>query len=242
MSNPSVQLVNHFYSRTTIEGSTPNLGMPQQTTTSMYGQGYTHIAPSFTNPNPGSAPYTSGYNGRAYPNSNGNYQALYTTIAYTEPILLLGSSLGFLPNHAYQTLLRFNAYDQSDASGFGYKTPPQFLFRPQPVDMTPARATGKPGADPNNLTNQLATILQESFDLEPKGRGRVYPKSYPDYYGQLPYARVYRVPEFTKFTGEDDKTILEHVDQFILQCGEASANDTIKLRMFPLSLSRTTFT
>jgi hypothetical protein len=29
MSNPSVQLMNHFHSRTTIEGSTPTFGMPQ---------------------------------------------------------------------------------------------------------------------------------------------------------------------------------------------------------------------
>jgi hypothetical protein len=50
------------------------------------------------------------------------------------------------------------------------------------------------------------------------------------------------VPEFSKFSGEDDKTTLEHVGQFILQCGEASANDAIKLRMFLLSLSGTTFT
>jgi hypothetical protein len=32
------------------------------------------------------------------------------------------------------------------------------------------------------------------------------------------------------------------VDQFILQCGEASANDALKLQMFLLSLSSTTFT
>jgi hypothetical protein len=50
--NPSAQPMNHFHSRTTIEGSTPNLGMPQQATDSMYGQGYTHTAPRFTMPNP----------------------------------------------------------------------------------------------------------------------------------------------------------------------------------------------
>jgi hypothetical protein len=33
----------------------------------------------------------------------------------------------------------------------------------------PTRAMTKPGADPNNLTNKLATILRESFDIEPKG-------------------------------------------------------------------------
>jgi hypothetical protein len=47
---------------------------------------------------------------------------------------------------------------------------------------------------------------------------------------------------FSKFSGEDGKTILEHVNQFILQCGEASTNDTLKLTMFPLLLSCTTFT
>jgi hypothetical protein len=133
-------------------------------------------------PNPGSAPYTSGYNGRAYPNPNGNYQATYITVAYTDPIPLPGSSLGFLPNHAYQNGSHFNAYGQSEAGDFGYETPPQFSFRMQPIDITPARATTESGVDPNNLTNKLATILLESFGIEPKGRGRVYQKPYPDYY------------------------------------------------------------
>jgi hypothetical protein len=43
------------------------------------------------------------------------------------------------------------------------------------------------------------------------------------------------------FSGEDGKTTLENVGQFILHCGEASANDVLKLRMFPLSLSSTAF-
>jgi hypothetical protein len=110
MLNPSAQLMNHFHSRTTIEGSTPNLGMPQQTTTSMYGQGYMHTAPSFTIPNPSLTTYTFEFNGRAYPNPSSNFQAPYTTVAYIDPILLPSSSLGFLPNPAYQTPPRFNAY------------------------------------------------------------------------------------------------------------------------------------
>jgi hypothetical protein len=70
--------------------------------------------------------------------------------------------------------------------------------------------------DHNNLINQLATILRESFGIEPKGRGHVYQKSYPDYYDQPHYLRGYRVPEFAKFSGEDGKTTLDHVGQFIL--------------------------
>jgi hypothetical protein len=163
------QSMNHFHSRTTIESSVPNLGMLQQATTSMYGQRYTHIAPSFTMPNPSSTSYTSEFNGRAYPNHSGNFQAPYTTIAYIDLIPLPGSSLGFLLNHSYQTPPHFNAYGQPEADDFSYKTPPQFLFRPQPVDMTSPQAIAEPSADPNNLTNQLTTILLESFGIEPKG-------------------------------------------------------------------------
>jgi hypothetical protein len=70
----------------------------------------------------------------------------------------------------------------------------------------------------------------------------VYQKSYPNYYNQLPYSRGYRIPEFSKFSGEDGKITLELVGEFILQCGESSANDALKLRMFSLSLPSTTFT
>jgi hypothetical protein len=35
--------------------------------------------------------------------------------------------------------------------------------------MMPARATTELCVDPNNLSNQLATILRESFGIEPKG-------------------------------------------------------------------------
>jgi hypothetical protein len=48
-------------------------------------------------------------------------------------------------------------------------------------------------------------------------------------------------PSFLSLVVRMVKTTLEHVSQFILQCGEASANDILKLRMFPLSLSGTDF-
>jgi hypothetical protein len=95
-------------------------------------------------------------------------------MAYTDSIPLPGSLMGFLPNHTYHNVMRFNAYDQPEASDFGYETPPQFPFRPQPIDMMLAQATTELCTEPNNLTSQLATILHESFDIEPKGQGCVY--------------------------------------------------------------------
>jgi hypothetical protein len=100
--------------------------MPQQTMVGMFGQWYTHTEPSFSMPNPGLASYTSKYNGQVYPNPNDNYQAPYTTVAYTDPSPLPSSLLGFLPNHAYQNTSCFNTYGQPEANGFGYETPLQF--------------------------------------------------------------------------------------------------------------------
>jgi hypothetical protein len=100
--------VNHFHSRTTIEGLAPTFEMPQQTTASMFGQGYMHIAPSFSMSNFTLAPYTLEGNGRAYAHASDNYQAPYNIVAYTDTILLPSSSLGFLPNHIYQNPPRFN--------------------------------------------------------------------------------------------------------------------------------------
>jgi hypothetical protein len=157
-------------------------------TASMFRQGYTQTALSFSMSNFSSAPYTPRGNDRTYANTNGNYQVSYSII-YTDPIPLPGSSARFLPNHAYHNVTWYNAYGQPKNNDFGYETPPQFPFRPQPIDMTPAQATVESCADPNNLTNQLATILIVSFGIEPKGQGRVYQKSYPGYYNQLPYPR-----------------------------------------------------
>jgi hypothetical protein len=101
MPNPSAQLMNHFNSRTTIVGSTPNFGMPQQTMANMFGQGYTQTTPCFSMPIFTSAPFTPEGNNRTYAHASVNNQAPYSTVAYIDPIPLPSSSLGFLPNHAY---------------------------------------------------------------------------------------------------------------------------------------------
>jgi hypothetical protein len=50
--------------------------------------------------------------------------------------------------------MEYNTYDPPEHDGFGYETPWQFPFRPQPIEMMPARATAEPCADPSNLTTQ----------------------------------------------------------------------------------------
>lgn len=99
----------------------------------------------------------------------------------------------------------------------------------------------EPHVVPETLREQLVGVFRETFDVEPKSRARTYRKPYPDFYDTVPYPRGFRVPDFIKFTRDAGRTTLEHISQFIAQCGEAGTSDALKLRLFPLSLSSTAF-
>nr|AAX96785.1 retrotransposon protein, putative, unclassified [Oryza sativa Japonica Group]ABA92547.1 retrotransposon protein, putative, unclassified [Oryza sativa Japonica Group] len=81
---------------------------------------------------------------------------------------------------------------------------------PQPQPIRP------PNPPPNqnrleNMEELIGGIIRDKFGIEARNRAKVYQKPYPDYYDNIPYPRGYRVPEFTKFSGEDSRTTWEHV-------------------------------
>ena len=49
------------------------------------------------------------------------------------------------------------------------------------------------------------------------------------------------MPDFTKFYGQDSMSTIEHISQFLIQCVDASVVDALRIRLFPLSLSRSAF-
>jgi hypothetical protein len=93
---------------------------------------------------------------------------------------------------------------------------------------------------PANVREQVARTLRE-FGLEPRGRARTYHKPYHEFVDTVPYPMGFRVPDFIKFTGEDSKTTYEHVGQFLAQASDFGITNIHKIRLFPLSLSGTTF-
>jgi hypothetical protein len=70
----------------------------------------------------------------------------------------------------------------------------------------------------------------------------MYRTPYPPTYDQLPFPHKYKVPDFTKFSGQGDVSTIEYVSRFILQCGEAVNQDALKVRLFSMSLSGSAFT
>jgi hypothetical protein len=77
--------------------------------------------------------------------------------------------------------------------------------------------------------------------VSPKHRIKTYQKPNLEYFDLMPYPRGFTVPDFVRFTGEDASTMYEHIGQFLAQVSDTGINDMHKVRLFPLSLSGTTF-
>jgi hypothetical protein len=48
--------------------------------------------------------------------------------------------------------------------------------------------------------------------------------------------------DLTKFSGQDDTSTVEYIARYLMQLGEASANEAFRIRYFPLSLTSPAFT
>ena len=65
---------------------------------------------------------------------------------------------------------------------------------------------------------------------------------YPAAYDQLSLPHKYKHTYFTKFSGQGEVSTVEHINRFIIQCGEVAQNDALKVRLFSMSLSGSAFT
>jgi hypothetical protein len=111
-------------------------------------------------------------------------------------------------------------------------------------------ATGMPIGGPGNqdvnidlLMQRMTDVLQNQFGLKPKNKGHVYTPPFPEWYRRVALPNKVKVPvDFTKFSGQDDTSIVELIARYLMQLGEASADEAFRIRYFPLSLTGPAFT
>ena len=84
--------------------------------------------------------------------------------------------------------------------------------------------------------------MKDQFGLKPKQQNLMYRISYPDAYDQLPLPHNYKLSDFSKFSGQGEVSTVEHINRFIIQCGEAAQQDALKVYLFSMSLSGSAFT
>jgi hypothetical protein len=66
----------------------------------------------------------------------------------------------------------------------------------------------------DGIRDQVTQTLRE-LGFAPRGHVKAYHKPYPEYFDMVPYPRGFRVPNFVKFTGDDNRMTYEHVGQYL---------------------------
>ena len=92
------------------------------------------------------------------------------------------------------------------------------------------------------LADKITEVMRDQFGTKPKVNSYSYRTPYPPAYDLIPLPNRYKVPDFTKFSGQDDTSTMEHVHRFIIQFGEAANRDELRVRLFSSSLSGSAFT
>jgi hypothetical protein len=71
----------------------------------------------------------------------------------------------------------------------------------------------------------------------------MYRPPFQKWYHRVSLPNSVKVPtKFTKFSGQDDTSTVEHIAWYLMQLGEAFADEAFKIRYFPLSLTGPAFT
>nr|XP_025877531.1 uncharacterized protein LOC107279274 [Oryza sativa Japonica Group]ABA94831.1 retrotransposon protein, putative, unclassified [Oryza sativa Japonica Group] len=90
--------------------------------------------------------------------------------------------------------------------------------------------------------DRTTKLVNEQVGLKPKEQTYMYRLPYPEWFDRVPLPHQYKVPDFSKYSGQDDISTMEHICRFLAQCGEASAEEALKVKLFPLSLTGSVFT
>ena len=101
-------------------------------------------------------------------------------------------------------------------------------------------STGNYEADLARMKEDLADMLIEKLGFV-AGKSRLYRRLYVDAFNLISYPASWRVPDFIKFSGDDNRSTWEHISQYIAQLGEVGSSKSLRVRMFSLSLTGTAF-
>jgi hypothetical protein len=87
---------------------------------------------------------------------------------------------------------------------------------------------------------EIANMMKNKLGVD-MGNTRLYQKPYRVDFDYVAFPRGWRMLDFVKFSGGDNRTTWEHISQYTAQLGEAGTFNSLKVRLFSLSLTGTTF-
>jgi len=84
--------------------------------------------------------------------------------------------------------------------------------------------------------DKIVEVMRDQFGIKPKVNTYSYRTSYPPAYDLISLPNRYKVSDFTNFSRQDDTSTMEHVNRLIIQCGEATNRDELRVHLFSSSL------
>jgi hypothetical protein len=107
--------------------------------------------------------------------------------------------------------------------------------------MIGQRAGGLPPAAIDIVREEIAGAFQDNLGVSMVPGGQSYQRPYDSRFDHHPYPQGTRISEFTKFSGDQEKSIREHIGQFLAQLGELAYIEVSYVCLFSLSSTGTTF-
>jgi hypothetical protein len=77
----------------------------------------------------------------------------------------------------------------------------------------------------------IANMMKNKLDVD-MGNTRLYQKPYTINFDYVAFPPGWRMPDFVKFSGDDNRTTWEHISQYTAQLGEAGTYNSLKVRFF----------
>jgi hypothetical protein len=108
-----------------------------------------------------------------------------------------------------------------------------------PAREEPAMYATRPGYIPGQ--QDLDEFMRNRYGVLPKRDAISYAKPYPEAYDLIEPPPKFKIPDFTKFSGNEGTSTVEHISRYLAQLGPASRADFMRIRLFALSLTGPAF-
>jgi hypothetical protein len=91
------------------------------------------------------------------------------------------------------------------------------------------------------IRDKVAGMFRDKLGVSVSGTRQSYRKPYSHRFDTMSYPQGTRIPDFSKFSGEGEKSTHEHISQFIAHLGELANGEAYRVHLFSLSLTDTAF-
>jgi hypothetical protein len=158
-------------------------------------------------------------------NAYGTVPPMYSTIAHTSPPIPNVTPSYGVPNDVFTDLHRKQNPNQ----------PPLSNLR-----MAAMQSQLAARSELAQFKEEIANMMKNKFGVD-MGNTRLYQKPNRANFDYVAFPPGWLMPDFVKFSGDDNRTTWEHIIQYTAQLGEVGTYNSLKVRLFSLSLSGTAF-